>query len=912
MQFWTCRRLPKKVKLTRLFEPDPPCRRGKFFCLNMSDIGKVIPAEIVTEMQKSYLDYAMSVIVARALPDVKDGLKPVHRRILYAMHLMGLDSKSAFTKSAKVVGEVLGKYHPHGDMPVYDALVRLAQDFSMRYPLVRGQGNFGSVDGDPPAAMRYTEVKLAPISTYMLADIEKDTVEFTDNFDATLKEPNFLPAMLPNLLLMGSEGIAVGMATKIPPHNLTEVIDATVATIKKGKILIEDQKKEDNDLNFAIKKINLVAAGEEKELDIEAVRSKNVGFESDITLPELVKIIPGPDFPTAGAIYGGANLAEVYSTGRGKITVRGIAEIVEGKGLSAGRQGRSQIIISEIPYQVNKAELVKRIAELVHDKKITGISDLRDESDKEGLRVAIDLKRDARPKAVLNNLYKHTKLQTTFPANFVALVDGIPHTLGLKQILIEYIRHRQNVITRRTLFELSEAKRRAHILEGLKIALDNLDEVIKTIRKSRTQEDARVNLIKKFGFSTIQATAILDMQLRRLAALERAKIEKEYQEVKRLIDRLVAILGNPQKVLDIIVEEINEIKDKFGDARRTKIYKKDIAEFSEKDLIPQKRTLITVTHTGYIKRVPITTYKSQGRGGKGVAGMSIKKEDEIEHLISATTHDTILFFTNKGKVYGSRAWDIPETTRQAKGQAIVNILDIGQGERIMSILPIHNHSKHLMMVTSSGVVKKTNLDEFRSIRSSGLIAIRLDPKAQLVSVHETGGDDHILIITKRGKSIRFPEGNVRGMGRATTGMRGIKLEEDDEVIGMEVFAGREMTPKDKRKKHFRHILTISERGVGKRTATHLFPVQKRAGKGVKAATVSAKTGNLAAEVMVTEKTNQLVITSKHGQIIKLPIKNVPPMGRSTQGVILMRFTRAGDGVAAVATLDKEIEDEIEQ
>ncbi len=867
----------------------------------MADIGKVIPAEIVSEMQKSYLDYAMSVIVARALPDVRDGLKPVHRRILYAMHLMGLRPESTFTKSAKVVGEVLGKYHPHGDMPVYDALVRLAQDFSMRYPLVRGQGNFGSVDGDSPAAMRYTEVKMSPISTFMITDIEKDTVEFMDNFDATLKEPNFLPAMLPNLLLMGSEGIAVGMATKIPPHNLTEVIDAVVSTIKKGKVLIGDQKKEDSDLDFAIKKINLVAAGEEKDLDIEAVRSKNISFDSEITTEELVEIIPGPDFPTGGTIYGGKNLVEVYSQGRGRINVRGVAEIVE------GTKGKSQIIITEIPYQVNKAELVKRIAELVRDKKITGISDLRDESDKDGMRVAVDLKRDARPKAVLNNLYKHTKLQTSFPANFVALVEGVPHTLGLKQILTEYIKHRQNVIIRRTLFELSEAKRRAHILEGLKIALDNLDEVIKTIRASKTQDDAKTNLIKKFGFSGIQATAILDMQLRRLAALEREKIEKEYAEVKKLIDRLVAILKDPQKVLDIIVEELTEIKDKFGDGRRTRIYKKDVEEFSEEDLIPDKKTLITLTRTGYVKRVPITTYKSQARGGKGVAGMTIKEEDEIEHLISATTHDTILFFTNKGKVYGTRAWDIPETTRQGKGQAVVNILDISQDERVMSILPMHNHSKHLMMVTAGGVVKKTALKEFQSMRSSGLIAIRLDAKDQLVSVHETGGEDHVLIITQNGKSIRFPEGNVRSMGRATSGMRGIKLESDDQVIGMEVFSAREAKPSDKRIKYFRDILTISENGVGKRTALHLFPAQKRAGKGVKAASVTPKTGLLADEAMLTEKSNQIVITSRHGQIIKLPVKNIPQMGRSTQGVILMRFTKEGDGVAAVAVLDKEVE-----
>jgi DNA gyrase subunit A len=870
------------------------------------DIGRVIPAEIVQEMQKSYLDYAMSVIVARALPDVKDGLKPVHRRILYAMWQNGMKPTDSFRKSAAVVGEVLKSYHPHGDMPVYDALVRMAQDFNMRYPLVKGQGNFGSVDGDPPAAMRYTEVKLASISTAMLTDIEKETVEFMDNFDATLKEPIYLPAILPNLLLMGSEGIAVGMATKIPPHNLTEVVNAVIATIKKGKIIFLDESKQEGDVDFAIKKINLVAAGDEKELDVSEVTSKNVSFESEISIDELVDILPGPDFPTGGAIYGGHALNEVYSSGRGRITVRGIAEIVEGS------KGRSQIIISEIPYQVNKAELVKRIAELVHEKKITGIADLRDESDKDGMRVAIDLKRDAKPKSVLNNLYKHTKLQTTFPANFVALVDGTPHTLGLKQILVEYIKHRQNVITRRTIFELSEAKRRAHILEGYKIALDNLDEVIATIRKSRTQEDAKTNLMSRFGFSTIQATAILDMQLRRLAALEREKIEKEYAEVMKLIDRLIAILKNPEKVLDIIVKELGELKEQFGDPRRTKIYKKEIEEFSEEDLIPKKKTLITTTRTGYVKRVPTITYKSQARGGKGVNGMTIKDEDEIEHLISATTHDTILFFTNKGKVYGTRAWDIPETSRQGKGQAVVNIIDISPDEKVMSILSLHSHSKHLLMITSLGVVKKTSVNEFKNMRSSGLIAIRLDAKDQLVTVHETTGEDHALILTQKGKSIRFPEANVRPMGRATSGMRGITLEGNDMVIGMEVFPGKEKLNTDKRKKQFRDILTISENGFGKRTAVNLFPVQKRAGKGVRVATITDKTGDLATEAMVGQNSDQIVITSKFGQIIKLPAKNVPQMGRSTQGVILMRFASEGDGVAAATVLDTELEEDGEE
>ena len=860
------------------------------------DIGKVLPTKIVEEMEKSYLDYAMSVIVARALPDVRDGLKPVHRRILFAMHQLGLNPGGAFSKSAKVVGEVLGKFHPHGDMAVYDALVRMAQDFSLRYPLIKGQGNFGSVDGDPAAAMRYTEVKLSKYAPSMLFDIEKETVNFIENFDATLKEPVFLPAVLPNLLLMGSEGIAVGMATKIPPHNITEVIDAIVATIKKGKVTFE-QSVQEKETDFVIKKINLVASGQTKEVSGD-IEPSSVSFESDISLEELVQILPGPDFPTGGVIYDASSLTEVYATGRGKIIVRGIAEIKD------GAKGKQQIVISEIPYQVNKAELVKKIADLVKEKKLVGISDLRDESDKDGMSVVIDLKRDARPKSILNNLYKHTRLQTSFPANFVALVDGTPHTLNLKQIVIEYIKHRQKVIVRRTIFDLTAAKRRAHILEGLKIALDNLDDVIATIRKSRTQEDAKANLVKKFGLSDIQATAILDMQLRRLAALEREKIEKEYEEIKKLIDRLVSILKDPSKILQIIVDEIIEIKQKFGDARKTKIYKAKIGEFTEEDLIAKEETLITVTKTGYIKRVPRATYKSQRRGGKGVVGMTTKEEDEIDHIISASTHDTILFFTNRGKVYGTRAWEISETTRQAKGHAIVNLLNTEQGENIMSILPMGASAKNLIMATAKGVVKKTKVSEFKNLRASGLIAIKLDSDDSLVSVRETSGEDHVFMLTKKGKSIRFPEANTRAMGRATSGMRGIRIDKDDEVIAMEIFAAKELKLEDKRKKVFRDILTISEHGLGKRTPIHLFPVQKRAGKGVKASVVNAKTGNLTAAKLVDQEVEQIVVTSKFGQVIKLPLKNIPQLGRATQGVILMRFTDKTEGVAGVAALYK--------
>jgi len=866
------------------------------------DIGKVRPVEITSELSKSYVDYAMSVIVSRALPDVRDGLKPVHRRILYAMHQVKLTPTSSFTKSAKVVGEVLGKYHPHGDLSVYDALVRLAQDFSMRYPLVKGQGNFGSVDGDPPAAMRYTEVKMSKISTAMLADIEKDTADFVDNFDATLKEPVFLPAILPNLLLMGSEGIAVGMATKIPPHNLGEVVDAIVETIKKGRITVSDKKEQEKETEFVVKQISLLAAGQEKKAEDGEIKAESVSFESDITIDELVDIIPGPDFPTGATIYGAESLREVYATGRGKIVIKGIAQIQEGS------QGRQQIIISEIPYQVNKARLIVKIAELVKTKRINGVADLRDESDKDGMRVVVELRRSARPKAVLNNIYKHTRLQTTFPANFVVLVDGAPHTVNLKQIIIEYVKHRQKVITRRTIFELTSAKKRAHILEGLKIALDNLDAVIKTIRRSRTQEDAKNNLVRRFKLTEIQANAILDMQLRRLAALEREKIEKEYKDIKKLIDRLISILKKPKKVLDIVVKELALLKKEFADKRRTKIYKTNVDELSEEDLVPKEDTLITVTKTGYIKRVLRGTYRSQRRGGKGVVGMSTKEEDEIELLMSATTHDTILFFTDKGRVFGTKAWEIPETTRQAKGQAIVNILNLEQGENVLSILNIQKNGqgKYLIMATKSGMVKKTKLEDFENMRASGLIAIRLKKDDSLVSVRQSKGNEHVILISKKGKGIRFPEANVRHMGRATRGVRGIKVDAKDEIIAMEVFPEKLAKPKDKRLKVFIDILTISEKGLGKRTKLHLFPVQRRAGKGVKAAQVNDKTGPLACATMVTQKLELIVITSKKGQIIKLPLKNIPQLGRATQGVILMRFAKKGDGVADAATLGKGI------
>lgn len=872
------------------------------------NIGKIQPVEITQEVQRSYLNYAMSVIVARALPDVRDGLKPVHRRILYAMHQMGLTPGSTYTKSAKIVGETMGKFHPHGDGPIYDSLVRLAQDFSMRYPLIDGQGNFGSVDGDPPAAMRYTEAKPEKIAMELLTDIEKGTVDFEDNFDGTLKEPKYLPAILPNLLLMGSEGIAVGMATKIPPHNLLEIVNAIIATIDKGEAK-EPQKEEhknkktvgklDRSADFAIKKIDLaIAEGKQKDIQVE---TPEVDFDSEVTIDELLKHVKGPDFPTGGLIYGAKHMSEVYGSGRGTIVVRGVAKIEEEK------RAKSRIVISELPYQVNKAQLVVKIAELAREKKLLGISDLRDESDQRGMSVVIELKKDARPKSILNNLYKHTQLQTTFPANFVALVDGTPRTLTLKQILVEYVKHRQEVVTRRSIYDLTEAKKRAHILEGLKIALDHLDEVIQTIRRSRDSEIAKTNLMQKFGLTEIQAVAILDMQLRRLSALEREKIEEEYKKIQELIAYLTDLLLHPEKILGVITKELEALKEKYGDERRTKVYLQPIGEISEEDLVAREEVLIMVTKTGYIKRVPRSTYKAQARGGKGVIGMTTKEEDEIAHLATASTHDQVMFFTDRGRVFSTRSWEIAEGSRQSKGQAIVNLININQGEVIEAVVVIDNsEAKYLMMATRHGTVKKTTLSQFKNLRASGLIAIRLDQGDKLAWVRPTHGEDHIVMATKKGKSIRFKEADVRPMGRDSHGVRGILLVEGDEVISMEVFPEKENIPTDKRRKFFRDILVVTEKGIGKRTPVNSFPLQKRGGSGVKIAQLSDKTGELVAALMVTENIEQIIITSRSGQVIRLPLKNIPHLGRATQGVILMRFGKdKTDRVAAVAILDKE-------
>ncbi|HUW21733.1 MAG TPA: DNA gyrase subunit A [Candidatus Bathyarchaeia archaeon] len=853
----------------------------------MGQIGKIIPAEITREMKKSYLDYAMSVIVSRALPDVRDGLKPVHRRILFAMKEMGLTHKSKFAKSAKIVGETMGKYHPHGDGPIYQALVRLAQDFSMRYPLVIGQGNFGSIDDDPPAAMRYTEAKMAKISDELLSDLDKETVEFRDNFDGSLKEPVWLPAKIPNLLLMGSDGIAVGMATKIPPHNLVEVIDALHFMIKKGRVIVSAGEEK-----FEIEKIDLLSG----KKNLRPPRPP--AFETEAVTEDLIKFIKGPDFPTGGLIYDQEEITRTYTTGKGRILTRGKTSIEE------TNKDRLDIIISEIPYQVNKAILITKIASLIKDKKIKGIADLRDESDRRGLRIVLELKKIAKPKVIINKLYKHTQLQITYPANIVALVNGVPRLLTLRQILMEFIHHRQQVITKRTFFDLRAAKKRAHILEGLKIALDNLDEVIETIKKSRDADAARLNLMKKFSLTEIQAEAILEMQLRRLAALERKKIEDEYEEVKKLIDRLTTLLVHPEKILEVIFQELEEIKKTYGDERKTLVFPQKIENFSEEDLVPAEECLITITKTGYIKRLPVNTYRSQRRGGKGVTGMTTKEADEIAHFLTCNTHDLILFFTNHGRVFTLPAWEIAEGIRQAKGHAIINLINIDQGELIQTVLPLTKNSqkKYIFTATHKGIVKKTPIDSFAHIRSSGLIAIKLRENDQLCWAKATSGQDYILLVSYDGKSIRFKESDARPMGRDTMGVKGIRLKKNDYVVSMETFSAEAKKPKDRRRKYFRDILTVSERGLGKRTPLSQYPIQKRGGVGVKVANITDKTGKVVLAQLVTQHSRQLILTSKKAQVIKLPVKNIPRLGRDTQGVILMRFSKAEDTVAAATCL----------
>lgn len=859
---------------------------------------KVRSVKITEEMRQAYLDYAMSVIVSRALPDVKDGLKPVQRRILYAMHQMGLKSGGNHSKSAKIVGEVLGKYHPHGDSSSYGALVHMAQSFSMRYCLVNGQGNFGSIDGDPPAAMRYTEAKMAKIAHEMLRDINKETVDFTDNFDRTLKEPIVLPTKIPNLLLNGGDGIAVGMATKIPPHNLTEVITALTEMIDGGKLEKLEKEKE-----IEFKKLK---KGEEKKAEdvimkeVKKLAAHKFQFESKASSTDLTEFIKGPDFPTGGEIYDQEAINKTYTTGKGKITMRGVAEIEE------AHMGKHNIIISELPYQVNKAKLVAKIAKLARDEKITGIADLRDESDREGIRVVVELKRTARPKSILNKLYKYTYLQKTYPANLVALVDGVPQTLNLRQILLLFVRHRHEVVRRRTLYEFREAKFRAHILEGLKIALDNLDEVIETIKKSKDAKVAKKKLMQKFDLTGIQAQAILDMQLKRLAALERQKIEAEYEEIKEKLENLKELLTKPKVMMAKIKNELEEIKEKYGDERKTKVYKQKIGELSEEDLVAKEDVIVTVTKTGYIKRVDRGTYRSQRRGGKGVQGMTTKEEDTIENLFSCTTHDIIYFFTDQGKVYEKRVWEIPEGSRKSKGQAIINLINIEQGEQVQAFLKRSakktKEEKFVFLATALGQVKRTKLEDFDNIRKTGIIAIGLKDGDQLVDAKMTSGKKHAFLVTRKGKSIKFKETDVRAMGRTAQGVKGIDLKKNDRVLSLEAIPAEKPVPEDKRRKLFRHLLVVTERGLGKRTDAYKYPLQKRAGVGVKVANINKKTGNVAAAQIVDQDTEKVVLTSEKGKIIKLPVKNIPVLGRTTQGVILMRFKTKSESISAMACL----------
>ncbi len=806
--------------------------------------GKIIEKDIEKEMREAYIDYAMSVIVSRALPDVRDGLKPVHRRILYAMHEDGITSDKPYRKCANTVGSVLGRYHPHGDSSVYDAMVRLAQDFSMRYMLIDGHGNFGSVDGDGAAAMRYTEARMSKISEYMLTDIEKNTVDFMPNYDDRLQEPTVLPARIPALLVNGSSGIAVGMATNIPPHNLTEVINGII------KIIDEDE----------------------------------------VTDEDLMSVIKGPDFPTEGIILGIEGIKKAYTTGRGKITLRAETEIEEMSG------NRQRIIVSSLPYQVNKANLIKNISDLSKEKKIEGISECRDESDrKDRVRVVIELKRDANPQVVLNQLFKHTQMQTTFGIIMLALVNGVPKVLTLRQCLDCYIDHRKNVILRRTQFELDKALARAHILEGLKIALDNIDEVIEIIRNS--YDDAKERLMDRFGLSDIQAQAILDMRLKTLSGLQREKIEEEYNQLMALIAHLREILSSDKLVYDIIKEELLEIKDKFGDERKTKIVAAE-GEIDLDDLIKEEQTVVALTHFGYIKRMPIDTYKSQRRGGKGITGIATREEDFVKQIFTASTHDIILFFTNKGKLYHLRGYEIPEAGRTAKGTAIVNLLSLDAGEKVSAVIPIQNlaEGKYLLMATKKGIIKKTALTEYNSTRKTGLQGITLKDEDELIDVRLTDGEDNVILVSRNGMCITFDEKDVRPMGRVSQGVIGIRLDEDDEVIGMEsVISGGKAT-----------LLAITENGFGKRTELDEYRVQSRGGKGVITYKITSKTGKLVGVRIATEDEDVMLITNK-GTIIRINVKDISVLGRSTQGVTLMR-TSDGGKVVSIETLTPELKD----
>jgi DNA gyrase subunit A len=814
--------------------------------------GRLEPRALVDEIQTSFLDYAMSVIVDRALPDARDGLKPVHRRILYTMWKMGLRANGSFKKSARIVGDVLGKYHPHGDMAVYDSMVRMAQEFSMRYMLVRGQGNFGSIDGDSAAAMRYTEAKLTHVAEQLLVDIDKETVDFRPNYDGSEEEPRVLPAKLPNLLLNGTLGIAVGMATSIPTHNLREVCNAVIA-------LIEDP---------------------------------------EITVDGLLAHMPGPDFPTAGIIYDKAAMRQAYSTGKGGIVMRARTEIVEEK------NGMFQILVSELPYQVNKATLIEKIAELVTEKKIEGIRDLRDESNKDGIRIVIELKKDAYPKKILNQLFKMTPLQDTFHLNMLCLVEnGIqPRVLTLRTLLDEYLAHRKEVIKRRTQYELTKAEDRMHILEGLMIALLHIDEVIATIKKSKDRDEAKANLITKFKLSERQTLAILEMRLQQLANLERLKVEQEHDEKKKLIEELKSILASEKKMLGIIKTEVTEMRDQYGDDRRTEIVNHPVGEFSVEDLIPKEDTIVMITEDGYIKRLPPDTFRTQARGGKGVVGLSTKDEDNVSQMFTTNTHAELMFFTSRGRAFRLKAYELPQGSRTSKGQAVVNFLQLSPGEKVTVTLSMDDidDAKYLVMVTSRGTIKKSALDQFDNVRRNGIIAITLEDGDELIWVKPSSGDDDISLVTRNGQSIRFQEADVRAMGRLAAGVRGIKLGQKDEVVGMDIINPALAD------KGMLELFVITENGMGKRTNLQEYKTQGRGGSGIRTAKVTDKTGGVVgAFISNSDDERDLVMISKNGIVVRTAFKSVPSLGRDTQGVRLMRFKESGDLVSSVTFVQSE-------
>lgn len=808
--------------------------------------GVIEDAEITSELERSYIDYAMSVIVSRALPDVRDGLKPVHRRILWAMWDSGLTHTAKYRKSANVVGEVLGKYHPHGDSSVYDAIVRMAQDFSLRYPLIDGQGNWGSIDGDNAAAMRYTECRLTKIAQELLTDIEKNTVDFAPNYDDSKMEPLVLPAKIPHLLINGGVGIAVGMATDIPPHNLTEIIDATLHVIRNDSV----------------------------------------------TTADLMEYVQGPDFPTGGIIYDRKSIIKAYETGQGAITCRAKADVIERKA------GAFSIAISEIPYRVNKSQLILKIAQLVNDKKITGIKDIRDESDKEGLSIVIDLKNDAVPQKVLNQLYKYTELQKDFHLNMIGLVEGIqPQQLSLKDILEQYVEHRQIVVRRRTEFDLGKAKERAHILEGLVIALDHIDEVIATIKKSKDKEEAHVNLMKKFKLTDVQATAILEMRLQTLASLERKKIEDELDEKKKLIKELETILSSEKNILNVIETELEEMKEVYGDDRRTRVVKSGLGEFQEEDFVTNEEVIITLSSGGYIKRSRPDIFRTQHRGGKGLSGSTVKEDDFLTHIISAETHDNILFFTDTGKVFQTKVYEVPEGSRIAKGKVVQQFLDIPSQETVRAIVAYSEKDseyKYLVMATNKGVIKKTSLDEFAHVRRNGIIAVKLKKGDYLRWVRPAVEKGFVMLATKKGQAIQFPLKDLRAMGRNAAGVKGITLGKDDEVVGLSVFS------KEKADDTQSHILVVMEKGFAKQTPLKEYRTQSRGGKGIKTAKVTNKTGNVAALSLITEET-ELMVLSQKGQVIKTALSDIRKSSRATSGVKVMRVD-GGDKIVSMTCL----------